>query len=130
MRSIACGIGLAVGLMVSGVAVASDRDAVLHAIGEMMTASRAMAADQERGDLPGVSANAALVIAAGERALAALPQPGNRHARDAAEHVREAIDTARRAGDAAAQRRSDDAASHAKRTQRHIRQAAGHAEAL
>jgi hypothetical protein len=117
-------------LTLSGGAAAADRDAVLHAIGEMMTASRAMASDQERGDLSGVSAHATRVIAAGERALEALPKPGNRHARDAADHLREAIDTAQRAAAASVQGRADDATSDIRRTQRHIRQANGHAEAL
>jgi hypothetical protein len=126
----ACVIGTAVWLTVFGVAAAADRDAVLRAINEMMTASRAMASDQERGDLSGVSAHATRVVEAGERALEALPKPGNRHARDAADHLREAIDTARSAAEASAQGRSDDASSHVKRTMRHVRQAAGHAEAL
>ncbi|MFZ5874921.1 MAG: hypothetical protein ACOYXU_00800 [Nitrospirota bacterium] len=126
----ACAIGIALALTVSGIAAAADRAAALRAISEMMTASRAMSADQERGDSPGVSAGATRVIEAGDRALEALPKPGNRHARDAAEHLREAIETARRAAEASAQGRADDATSHIRRTQRHIRQASGHAEAL
>jgi hypothetical protein len=130
MSGIALGIGLAAGLMVSAVAAAADRDAVLRAIAEMMPASRAMVADHEREDLTGMGADATRVIEAGERALEALPKPGNRHARDAAEHVREAMESARLAAEAAAQGHSDDASTHARRTLSHVRQATGHAEAL
>lgn len=130
MKEIALVIGLAAGLMASGVAAATDRDVVLRAIGEMLTASRAMVADHERGDLSGMAADAARVVEAGERALDALPNPGNRHARDAAEHVHKAIQTAQRAAEAAAQGRSDEASAHARRLLSHVRRGAGHAEAL
>lgn len=130
LSGIALGIGLAVGLMAPGVVTAADRDVVLRAIGEMMTASRAMVADHDREDLTGMAADAAQVIEAGERALEALPKPGNRHARDAADHVREAMESARLAADAAAQGHSAAASTHARRTLSHIRQGGGHAEAL
>ncbi|MFZ5863885.1 MAG: hypothetical protein ACOYXR_13715 [Nitrospirota bacterium] len=123
-------IGMTAGLLVAGPVVGADPAAIRRAISEMLTASRAMAANHDRGDLLGIVAGAARVIEAGQRALDAFPTPGNRHARDAAEHVREAIRSAERAAEAATQGRSDDALAHARRTLSHVRQGAGHADAL
>lgn len=126
--------GLAVGAVVwlaaTGPAASVERHPALLAIGEMMSVARAMAEAGERGDLAGMAADAARVIDAGERALDGLPKPGNRHARDAADHVREAIESARLAAEAGTQGRRDEALAHVKRTMSHIRQGAGHAEAL
>lgn len=121
---------IAVWLAVAGPAAAMDADAVGRAMGDMMTASRAMVDDGDRGDFEGMMTEAQRVVDAGERALAALPRPGNRHARDAAEHVQRAIDHASQVIEAANRGRSDDALAHARRALAQVRRGAGHAEAL
>lgn len=121
---------IAVWLAVAGSAGATDSAAVNRAIGEMMTAARAMVDSGDRRDLGRMITEAEQVVDAGERALAALPRPGNRHARDAAEHVRRAMDHARHVVEAANRGRSDDALAHAGRALRQVRRGAGHAEAL
>lgn len=109
---------------------AADVEAIRRAIADLTAASRAMVEQGERGDLGAMSAEADRVVRTGERALAALPQPGNRHARDAAEHIRRAVEEARRVVDAASGGRSDDALAHARSALRQVRRGAGHAEAL
>lgn len=130
MRARWLAVGTLAWLVAAGFAVAADVGAARTAIREMMTASRAMLDEHARGDLALMAAAATRVIAAGERALAALPTPGNRHARDAADHVREAIEAARRVVETATTGRGDEAATHARRTISQVRRGAGHAEAL
>jgi hypothetical protein len=71
---------VAVWLAVAGSAGAADFDAARHAIGEMTAASRAVVDSGDRGDFGRMITDAERVVEAGERALAALPRPGNRHA--------------------------------------------------
>lgn len=118
------------GLPVTGAAWAADADAVRGAIGEMMAASRAMVDSGERQDSERLVAEAERLMEAGGRALAALPRPGNRHARDAADHVRQAIDHARRAVESSRRQRQDDALAEARNTLTQVRRGAGHADAL
>ncbi len=124
------GAAVAVWLAVAGLAGASDSDAVRRAIGEMFSAAQTMVDSAERHDFVQMGTDADRVVAAGERALAALPKPGNRHARDAADHVRRAIDHARQVVEALRNQRSDEASAAARRTLRQVRRGAGHADAL
>jgi hypothetical protein len=117
-------------LSLSVVAQAADPDAVRRAFGEMMAASRTMVDSGERRDFERMATEAGVVVEAGERVLAALPRPGNRHARDAAEHVRGAMDHARLAVEAAHRGQDADALTHARKALSQIRRGAGHAEAL
>jgi hypothetical protein len=121
---------VAVWLAVAGSAGAADFDAARHAIGEMTAASRAVVDSGDRGDFGRMITDAERVVEAGERALAALPRPGNRHARDAADHVRQAMEHARQVIEAATHGRPDDAVAHARRALTQVRRGAGHAEAL
>lgn len=118
-------------LAVSGLAGAAvDRDAIGRAMGEMLTAARAMVDSGDHRDLAGVGTAGERVLGAGNLALAALPQPGNRHARDAADHVRQAMDHAKLAIEAVQRGQQDEASAHARKCLSHVRQGAGHAEAL
>jgi len=121
---------IAVWLAVAGSAGAADLDAVGRAMGEMMTAARAMVDSGDQRDFGRMITEAEQVVDAGERALAALPQPGNRHARDAADHVRQAVGHAKLVAEAARRGQEDDALAHARQSLSHVRQGAGHAEAL
>ena len=121
---------IAVWLAVVGSVGAADSDAIRRAIGEMMTAAQAMVDGGDHRDSKRLITEAGRVMEAGERVLAALPRPGNRHARDAADNVRQAMDHARQVVEAVNGGRSDDALAHARLALRQTRRGAGHAEAL
>jgi hypothetical protein len=120
----------AVLLVVADLAGGADADAVRRAVADMLSASRTMVDHGERRDVVRMGADADRVVAAGEQALAALPQPGNRHARDAADHLRRAMDHARAVVEAADRGQVDDALAHARKTLSQVRRGAGHAGAL
>ena len=121
---------ITVWLAVAAPVGAAGSDEMGRAIGEMMTAAQAMVDSGERRDSKRLVSEAGRVMEAGERVLAALPRPGNRHARDSAEHVRGAMDHARLVVEAAHRGQDNDALTHARRALRQVRQGAGHAEAL
>lgn len=123
-------IGLAVWLSVAGWAWAADPDVVRRAMGEMMAAARAMVDSGDRHDFDRMVMDAQRVVESGERALASLPRPGNRHARDAADHVQQAIEYAKEVVDAGKQGREEDALTHARKAFSQVRRGAGHADAL
>ncbi len=130
--NVRCGLitAIAAWLSVVGWAWAGDPDGVRRAISEMMSAAQAMVDSGDRRDLDRMVMDAQRVMESGERALASLPQPGNRHARDAADHVRQAIEDAEKVVDAGGQGRGEDALTHARRALSQVRRGAGHAEAL
>lgn len=130
--NVRCGLITAIvaWLSVVGWAWSADHDAVRRAMGEMMTAAQATVDSGNRRDLGRMVVDAQRVMESGERVLASLPQPGNRHARDAADHVRQAIESARKVVDAGEQGRGEDALTHARRALSQARRGAGHAEAL
>jgi hypothetical protein len=117
-------------LSVVGWTWAADPDAVRRAMGEMMAAAQAMVDSGDRRDFDRMAMDAQRVMASGERTLASLPRPGNRHARDAADHVQQAIEYAKKVVDAGGQGRGEDALKDARRALSQVRRGAGHAEAL
>ena len=123
-------LAVAAWLSVGGWTWAAAPEEVRRAMGEMMAAAQAMVDSGDRRDLGRMVVDAQRVMESGERVLASLPQPGNRHARDAADHVRQAIESAQKVVDAGEQGRGEDALTHARRVLSQIRRGAGHAEAL